>query len=306
MRTSTTALAAFAAATFITAPTLADDDVKEVVVETWARSQSSRLGLEVDVLSRTLQANLPGSEASEANKAFAAGFAVVAQIPLFGGFFLDAELPFAYGSGPVAPASEAGVTGEPEVVPIEDSGFFLGNPTIGVHYSANLFPSLALFGGLSVSFPTVFEPSSGTVAAAEATLPARAYFDTHRMTLEHMPVRARGGAEVRLSVLHIRGDLAGTFSFPTGGGDTTVVVEHSDEIEVRLAGIGAGMRLQVAFPLSATDKLQLAAEPFACYEPSDSGLYARLGYLVALDPPLGFGLKEGKVATVRAALGLKF
>jgi hypothetical protein len=85
-----------------------------------------------------------------------------------------------------------------------------------------------------------------------------------------------------------------------------MVVEQGNEIEARTeGGFGGGLRLQAAFPLTNNDLVQTAVEPFVAYEPT-SGLYARAGFLIALDEQLGFGLDQGKLATVRLAVGGKF
>ncbi|WP_437959902.1 hypothetical protein WME76_09800 [Sorangium sp. So ce119] len=311
MRQLGLSFAAFSLLLTAAAPVLAGETVKE---EQWAKSYGFRLGAEADVLARTLEANLPGRDAASGDatsagveeSSFAASFAVVAQIPLFAGLHLDAELPFAYGSSQARPPGPA--EGDAATVAPELEGFFFGNPSIGLHYVASVFPTLVLIGGLSASIPVTQDPSDDTEAAAAAALAVRGYFDSQRALLEHVPLRARGGVELRpIEAFYVRSDLAAMFAIPTGDGETELFIEHASEAELRsVGGFGVGARLQAAFPLTQTDKVQLAAEPFLGVEPPTSGMYFRAGLLVALDEPLGFGLEQGKLATVRVALGGKF
>ncbi|KYF93148.1 hypothetical protein BE17_27965 [Sorangium cellulosum] len=311
MRQLASSLAALSLLLSFAAPALAAETVTE---DGWAKSQGFRLGAEADVLTRTIEANLPSREIVNGNwtsggaegSSFAASFAVVAQIKLVAGLHLDAELPFAYGSSRASapgPADDGAATVAPEL-----EGFFFGNPSIGLHYSASVLPMLMLVGGLSASVPITQDPSDGTKAAAAAALAVRGYFDSQRVLLEHVPLRARGGIELRLiEAFHVRSDLVAVFAIPTDGGETEFFIEQGNEAELRsLGGFGVGARLQAAFPLTETDKLQLAAEPFVGVEPPTSGMYFRAGLLVALDEPLGFGWEQGKLATVRVALGAKF
>ncbi|WP_437625548.1 hypothetical protein [Sorangium sp. So ce1151] len=311
MRQPASSLAVLSLLLSFAAPALADETVTE---DGWAKSQGFRLGVEADVLTRTIEANLPGREIVSGDwtsggaerSSFAASFAVVAQIKLVAGLHLDAELPFAYGSSHASAPGPA--EGDAATVAPELAGFFFGNPSIGLHYSASVLPMMMLIGGLSASLPITQDPSDDTKAAAAAALAVRGYFDAQRALLEHVPLRARGGIELRLiEAFHVRSDLVAVFAIPTDGGDTELFIEQGNEAEVRsLGGFGVGARLQAAFPLTETDKLQLAAEPFVGVEPPTAGMYFRAGLLVALDEPLGFGLEQGKLATVRVALGAKF
>ncbi|WP_437562254.1 hypothetical protein [Sorangium sp. So ce542] len=311
MRPLVLSLAALALLLPAAAPALAEETVKE---EDWAKARGFRLGVEADVLVSTIEASLPRREAASGGgtsaggeaRSFAASFAAVAQIPLFAGLHLDAELPFAYGSSQARPPDSA--VGDAATVAPELEGFFFGNPSIGLHYVTSVFPTLMVIGGLSASIPVTQDPSDDTAAAAAAALAVRGYFDAQRTLLEHVPLRARGGVELRpIEAFYVRSDLVAMFAIPTDDGETEVFIEHATEAELRsLGGFGVGARLQAAFPLTRTDKVALAAEPFVGVEPPTSGLYFRAGLLVALDEPLGFGLEQGKLATVRVALGGKF
>lgn len=316
MRQLASPFAALSLLLSFTPPALAEETVTE---GQWAKSYGFRLGVEADVLTSTIEANLPdweavsgeGTSGAWEGKSFVASFAAVAQIKLVAGLHLDAELPFAYGSSHASapgPGQGDAAEGDAATVAPELEGFFFGNPSIGLHYAANISPMLMLVGGLAASIPITQDPSDDTKAAAAAALAVRGYFDTQRALLEHVPLRARGGIELRpIEALYVRSDLVAMFAIPTGGGDTEFFIEQSNEAELRsVGGFGVGARLQAAFPLTQTDKLQLAAEPFVGVEPPTSGLYFRAGLLVALDEPLGFGLEQGKLATVRVAVGARF
>jgi hypothetical protein len=82
----------------------------------------SRVGLQLDIW--------PGSYFTSAT------FGAFAQIGVHKNVAIDVDLPWAVGGG----------SGEIFAA--------LGNPTIGAHAVGKAIPELALFGGLSVSFPT--------------------------------------------------------------------------------------------------------------------------------------------------------
>jgi hypothetical protein len=100
---------------------------------------------------------------------------------------------------------------------------------------------------------------------------------------------------------------------PGADPDTIVGIEHGNEFEGRSdIGLGAGGRLQF-FVLatdqgfSTNDRFQAAIEPYFVFEPhGEDGFFARVGTLIALDSPLGFGFDEGNLATIRVTLGGKW
>ncbi|WP_437677403.1 hypothetical protein [Sorangium sp. So ce131] len=298
------------------APALAQEERKPPITdktkERWARTQGGRFAIEIDVLSsyqEQLAAVDDDPDTVEVAESSRLGVAItaVAQYKIFAGLHLDAEMPFVYGS--VSGRQSTDLFGERFESRGEYSRFFLGNPTIGLHYAGNLLPSLAVFGGISGTIPLHPQASSGLRVSAVANFPARAYFDTHRVLLGHMSLRARIGTEIRLGqVLYLTHDLATQLSVPTRDeGNTKFVLEQGNEFEFRPFGnFGLGIRLQAAFPMSSSNSAQLAAEPFVGWEPSVKGSFTRVGALVALDDDLGFGLDPGKVATIRVALGSKW
>lgn len=269
----------------------------------WARSQQQRAGLELDLLSKS-RAWTEADVDSEVST-FGLGFALVGQIRLLDRLYLDAEIPFAYGN------VSARLTSAVMDVDEESSsgGFVFGNPTLGAHITRDLSRTAAVFLGGSLSIPVIHEPDRETRSALQAVTPARASVDLHRFTPEHLPLRARGGVELRsgASFFHYRGEVVTMLALPTDGGEAELVIEPSNELELRgQRGLGGGVRLQAALTPIEHDKAQLALEPFASYEPEKTGVYGRIGLLIALDGPLGFGFDEDKVATLRFAFGGKF
>ena len=262
----------------------------------WVKSQGNRVGLEVDLLS--YGQSFFGTDITVLGLAFTA----VAQIEIVDKIYLDAELPLGFGSLSISNENNDD----------SESGFVLGNPTVGAHYADALKTDsgleIAYFFGGALSAPVIFDPEDEAAIAVLANLPSRAYFDLHRFAPETLPIRLRGGAEIRiLPYLLYRGDFSPVSYIPLDTGDFELVVEQGNEIEARTeGGFGGGLRLQEAFPLTDNDLIQLAVEPFVAYEPQAPGLYARAGFLIALDEGLGFGFDEGKVATLRLAVGGKF
>jgi hypothetical protein len=307
VNTTLSALAALFLTLSVAAPALAQQKPppRFVPPEPWTKSEGSRFGVEADVLSNSYQAQRP--EGVFETSRLALGLTVVGQFKLFAGLHLDLEAPGAFAD--VSGRQYGNLLGDEVYADGDHSALVFGNPMIGLHYAGHLRPTLVLFGGLAGSIPILQDPGLDTRIAAAVTVPARGHFDAHRLLLEYLSFRARFGTEIRMiSVLYYRGDVTGMLAFPTGeGGETRSVIEVGNEIELRaLGGFGLGMRLQAAFPLSAKDGAQTAAEPFVSYEPNEKGSYLRAGFLVALDEDLGFGLDPGKVATIRVALGGKF
>ncbi|KYF82084.1 hypothetical protein BE11_15715 [Sorangium cellulosum] len=268
----------------------------------WVQSQGSRAELELDVLSKSADWSMDDVDAEVST--FGLSFALVGQLAWRGRLHLDAELPLAYGS--VSASFRSTRLGVDES---SSAGSLLfGNPTLGAHYARNLSRKLAVFLGGSLSLPVLSDPNADARATLQATLPARAFFDLHRLIPQHFPMKVRGGIETELATrLVYRADAAVMLALPTSGGDTELVLEQSNELELRTQGaFGGGLRLQTALTLTQEDLAQVALEPFVVYAPAKSALYGRAGLLVALDPSLGFGLAEDKIATLRLAVGHRF
>lgn len=268
----------------------------------WIRSQGHRVGLELDVLSKS--ADWAQDDVTSEVSTFGLSFTLVGQLRWRDRLYLDAELPLAYGSLSASFRSERLNVDESSSA----SAFFFGNPTVGVHYARTFYRRVAVFAGGAFSIPVLDEPDKNARAALQATTPARAYFDLHRLLPGHFPLRIRGGVEAQVGTrLFYRADTAVMIAPPTSRSGTELVVEQGNELEMRGKGaLGGGLRLQAALMLTRDDMAQLALEPFVSYEPAKSGFHGRAGLLVALDAPLGFGLAEDKVATLKLAVGHRF
>ena len=251
------------------------------------KAQGNRIGIETDVM--------------PADFAKVLGWDFLLQIELVRGLHLDVEVPWAY----VFDASP----GTPD-------GFVFGNPGAGLHYAGNVSRNVGLWGGGTVHVTTAWDPNGFQVERATAAAVSHALYDLHRFWPEYVFVRPRGGIEARMAgVVYYRGEIAPVIWVPVGEHvrDPELVLEHASEIEGRAdVGVGGGGRVQLVFPFSegndpryADDVFQAAVEPYFTYEP-DEGFYARVGLLVALDRPLGFGFDRGGVYTFRVAMGGKW
>ena len=236
----------------------------------------------------------------------------VGQIELVETLHLDFELPFTYG------AFDFGF--EPDGDSFEEDAFALGNPTVGVHYADTLTRNVALLAGGTISVSPNLDPDFDTSLATYLGSASRAFFDQHRLTARYLFIRPRVGVEVRFaSIFYYRGDFCPVVWIPVGEDvdDPELVIDQGNELEVRAdIGLGGGLRFQQVLAPTAddsgsifddddVDRAQTAVEPYFVYEP-ERGFTARLGVLVALDEPLGFGFDDGNVATLRVQLGGKW
>lgn len=271
----------------------------------WVKSQGNRAGLEFDLLYRSEEYQFFDTDISISMLGM--GFTAVGQFEVVDKIYIDAAIPTAFGSYSVSGGDGGGNTSDDST-----SGFTLGNPIVGAHYADTLslegVPELAFSLGGTVSIPTVFDPSDERSLAIGAVVPARAYEDADRLAPETLAVRLRGAAEMRiLPYLLYRGDFAPVSYIPLDGQDFELSVEQGNEIEARSEdGFGGGLRLQGVLVLTDSDILQTALEPFVSYEPNAPSFYARVGFLMALDEGLGFAFDQGKVKTLRVALGGKW
>jgi len=119
-----------------------------------------------------------------------------------------------------------------------------------------------------------------------------------------LPLFATGGLEWQLQPLFVRGSLEPLFFIPTDGGDLAVGSQQRVEAELKAnVGVGGGLALQAVTAFTdAADRAQTSAEAFFSYDDAED-FFLRLGVLLALDEPLGFGFDEGKVLTVHLKLG---
>lgn len=195
-----------------------------------------------------------------------------------------------------------------------DSKFVFGNPTLGAHWAGPVSASVSLALGVELAIPTFVTGADTSQDVFDEVIlrswaaQTRARVDGHRFLSDYLVLRPFLAAEVRLNTTVLyRGDV--TASAFLGLGElarpaTTHIVEHGSELEaLSRGGVGGGLRFQGAFAFGDDDdKAQTALEPFFAYQ-KEKGFFTRLGLLVALDEPLGFGLDEGKLATLRLTLG---
>lgn len=244
---------------------------------------------------------------------FVTAMGITGQIEVTRGFVLDFDLPWIVGSFPSGIGSRT-------------TRAAFGSVTVGGHGVIPIGHDAAINVGATVSIPTRYNfEGDGLVqafvlAAGDAT---HAYYDLHRLYPGVVFIRVPIGAEVRFAkIFRYRGELNPSILIPAGEGfkkDPHVLLEHADELEARAPfGLGGGLRFQAVFALSnfggtgtsggfgGGDRAQTALEPFLQYEPRGSGVYARLGLLVALDSPAGFGFERNKLATIRIGVGGKF
>ncbi|MDC3962861.1 hypothetical protein KEG38_54110 [Polyangium jinanense] len=270
------------------------------------RAQQSRVALEFDVWSYDDPA---------LGTAHSLTLGVAGQVKIARGVYLDFDVPWAVWDYRIPPAD------------VRETEATMGNLTLGAHWAGKVSERLAFHAGGTFSVPTSFTDREEILGSGSATvdyfvwLPLanyihmrhdvasrnRAYADLHRFFLDSILARGRGGLELRiLPTLYYRADIASIVAFPVGdlADRTHLFLEAHSEIAGRAStGVGGGLRVQtVFFPTREDDKAQTALEPYFSYEPT-RGFYARLGLLVALDDTLGFGFEEGKVATLRTALG---
>jgi hypothetical protein len=267
-----------------------------------SRWEGSRIGLDTDLW--------------PAKSSFVAAMGIGAQIELHRNFALDFDMSWAAGN------LSSGLGGDRQT-----AGAF-GNITLGGHGMVHVAPDALLFGGATFTIPTRYDFSGASLTSVflqTLGTVSRGYFDVHRLMPGTFAARIPLGAEVKFaSYFYYRGTLVPVILVPVAKDfndkSAQLIIEHADEIEARAPfGFGGGLRFQVAFAATnfggtglgsggfgGGDHAQTALEPFIGYEPRGSGFFARLGLLVALDSPAGFGFDAGKLATIRTTLGGKF
>jgi hypothetical protein len=211
--------------------------------------------------------------------------------------------------------------------------FHVGSPTLGVHGGGVLGRIVGLWGGLAVSIPTLHDyptPDESPLPflALSQVAGMRGFVEAHRFYPLTVPVRFGMGVEVQIvPFLYFRTEIFPVFYIfleelqEVTGSTFFSILDHVSELELLSPiGLGGGMRFQEAFgvatvsrsdAVSAGDFTQLAFEPFISYQPPYEGPYsfpvfARVGLLIAIDEPLGFGFDDGKLMTVRSSVGVRF
>lgn len=257
------------------------------------KRQGNRIGGEIDWW--------PYKNLGDRRTYHSASIGVVGQFRVARSVFIDFDAPFSIFSTPA------------------DSFATIGNPTVGVHWGSTLTERVSVFAGGSLTMATqVLDRLGNSQSAYESFVvrtqaaESRAYADFHRFASSYFFARGIGGVEIRpIPVLYYRGELALLLAVPVGDiyPDSEFIIEVHNEIEFRSSkGIGGGLHIQsVLFTtdINRNENAQSALEPYFVYEPA-RGFYARVGTLVALDRPLGFGLDTGRLFVIRASLGGKW
>ncbi len=257
----------------------------------------SRVALEYDYWSHHLAAEDDRQEPRVA----AMSWALVGQIGLPRGAFLDIELPFAYASRRTDSGSGSGAT--------------LGSVVLGAHRTVVRNAHIAGHFGGGISIPTMLldPPQGAALQVAELAKEARGMFDSQRFLVREGAWTFQGGFEWQIvSRLFLRMAFGHIFGIPR----LSQTLWQSNELEARARfGLGTGLRLQEVFTLldfdtppnrprnSDPDLGHVSVEPYLTYLPREAGLYARAGMLVAINPHLGPGVERGKVLTMRLSLG---
>lgn len=267
---------------------------QEAGADDWTpKRQGNRIGGEIDWW--------PYKNPNDRRNYHVASLGVVGQFGVARNVFIDFDVPLGLLSTP------------------GDDYITLGNPTVGVHWGKTFTDSVSVFAGGSLTMATQvidrFDNDPDTFEAfytRTAASSMRGYADLHRFASSYFFMRGIGGVEIHpIPVLYYRGELALLLAIPVGDyiNDAEFVVEVHNEIEARTAkGIGGGLHIQsVLFTtdIDRTESAQWAVEPYFVYEPV-RGFFARVGTLVALDRPLGFGFDRGKVFVIKASLGGKW
>ncbi len=289
------------AALLAPASAAAQDDVH------WALKEQNRIGLDFDIWPWEL--SFFGNDIHIVSLAWG----IPMQFRLVENVYLDANVSWAF----------YGVDTDGT-----DDGAAFGHITLGAHYADTPIEVLSWWAGGVIAIPThlaAIDPTDGddapAAAAAGMAVASRAYSEPHRFAVLHLPIRPGAGIEVRpVDFLFIRTewwfgqyipltDDPGFGLFFLADNDFEFIWEWPTEIELRAPfGLLGGLRFQQNFPLTTDpitgeDLVQLGLEQFIGYQQPDAGVYARLGWMWALDEALGFAFDDGKVMSVRLSVG---
>lgn len=198
----------------------------------------------------------------------------------------------------------------------------LGNPTVGLTYFKTDDRLTWHIGG-RVSAPLAGASDDTDWQIANfISLYSTLLWDAHYWASKYLPIGARAGFEYFTNpkgTVALRGALEPTFYIPVGEKSSFALNERKALFFYQMrfegeylgsSGWGGGAGLQIVHAVSEGDALsrgdnaQGGIEPFAGY--NSPGMFARIGYLIGLDSPLGFGLDSRKVASLRLNIGTKF
>ena len=205
------------------------------------------------------------------------------------------------------------------------AGAGIGNPTVGLtyvttegrtswHIGARISAPLA-----GASDEVGWQVSNLLAAVSMAT------YDIHYWARKYVPIGMRAGVDYQAKPgVFFRGSIDPTIYVPVGDEPVSFrdVPERTTrfyyqmrlEVEGRYdSGWGGGLGAQLVHAvitgdgtdaIGDKDNAQGALEPFVSYDSAST--FARLGFLLAVDSPLGPGLDPDKVAALRLNLGSHF
>ncbi|WP_394837259.1 hypothetical protein LVJ94_10165 [Pendulispora rubella] len=189
----------------------------------------------------------------------------------------------------------------------------IGNPTVGLHYAATT-RALTWYLGARAAIPLATVHDSGWRTAMVLGNSSTAGLDVHYWLPQYLPIGAYGGVEYLASnAFIVRGEVAPQLFIPiedaiSRGTDNKARFIYTARVEAEGradGGLGGGIALHLMHNPSADgDNAQSAFEGFGSYD--NGKFFGRLGLLVALDEPFGFGFDQGQVATARARAGVRF
>lgn len=221
---------------------------------------------------------------------------------------LDVHVPFS-----LATNTQLGLTNDSKV------GIGVGNPTIGLTYVTTDARTTWFIGGrISAPLAGLSDSAPWQIANTLGAI-SMALYDLQYWAYKYVPIGLRGGVEWQSSPgLFLRGSLEPTLFIPTQDNSSVVdtrkalfLYQMRFELEKHTdSGWGGGAGIQIVHAVSEGDAFtkgdnaQGSIEPFGSYE-SDT-TFARLGLLLGVDPPLGFGFDKGKVASLHLNVGSHF
>ena len=184
--------------------------------------------------------------------------------------------------------------------------FSLGNPTAGVRYAPTA-DNIRWWVGGGLSLPFGANDDDAVQIANGAATVALGLYDSYLYAADAIPVYATGGIDVRLHELFsLQASMEPILLIPIDDRrDSELFLQTSIGGEFRHdSGFGAGMDFKLAWLATENrDNAQALLDPYVGY--TADTFFARLGLLLALDEPLGFGFDRGKVTTVHATVGGK-
>ena len=227
----------------------------------------------------------------------------VAQIAVIDELMIDVAAPAGYATIDVGPGDDV------------DHAVF-GNPYAGAHWGDTLPRGFSMWAGGTVTFPVLFDPGFERGFASTVLAVDRGLIDLDRFLFEYLTVRPRVGLEAHFAdYFFVSADLGFPLFIDVSGDRRDSVefaYEQGAEFEARApVGVGGGVRLQIVIITDDygfyNDEFQAVIEPFFVYEPFERlGFFARVGFPLALDRPLGFGFDRNGLAAVQVTLGGKW